>query len=371
MSNRCLYNAPFREFLKQESLTVLGALHNNYHGDTLTTTDEAWMSEITLMQKVLKPWKDENGQIIFEYDIPRLGKRIDVVLLLRGMIFCLEFKVDKKEVFQAGIEQVMDYALDLKNFHLYSHNRKIVPILVPTRYKEYTTNFFPSIYNDEIYNPMITGEENLQELIARVLEHAGAECNDEPLDNWVISPYTPTPTIIEAARTLFENHSVEEITRHEADKVSTDRTINYILDVIQQSKEERKKSICFVTGVPGAGKTLVGLDVAIKQTYKDGALDKENGAVYLSGNGPLVAVLTEALARDNQKKCSVQGERKNMSDSRREVSEFIQIIHRYRDNMLAKIKNPVENGVVEIDPDKAIHLESTGYGEVEHVAIFD
>jgi DUF2075 family protein len=116
---------------------------------------------------------------------------------------------------------------------------------------------------------------------------------------------------------------------------------------------------------------LVGLDVAIKQTYKDGALDKENGAVYLSGNGPLVAVLTEALARDNQKKCSVQGERKNMSDSRREVSEFIQIIHRYRDNMLAKIKNPVENGVVEIDPDKAIHLESTGYGEVEHVAIFD
>ena len=371
MSNRCLYNAPFREFLKQESLTVLGALHNNYHGDTLTTTDEAWMSEITLMQKVLKPWKDEKGQIIFEYDIPRLGKRIDVVLLLRGMIFCLEFKVGKKEEFQAGIEQVMDYALDLKNFHLYSHNRKIVPILVPTRYKEYTTNFFPSIYNDEIYNPMITGEENLQELIARVLEHAGAECNDEPLDNWVISPYTPTPTIIEAARTLFENHSVEEITRHEADKVSTDRTINYILDVIQQSKEERKKSICFVTGVPGAGKTLVGLDVAIKQTYKDGTLDKENGAVYLSGNGPLVAVLTEALARDNQKKCSVQGERKNMSDSRREVSEFIQIIHRYRDNMLAKIKNPVENGVVEIDPDKAIHLESTGYGEVEHVAIFD
>ena len=371
MSNRCLYNAPFREFLKQESLTVLGALHNNCHGDTLTTTDEAWMSEITLMQKVLKPWKDEKGQIIFEYDIPRLGKRIDVVLLLRGMIFCLEFKVGKKEEFQAGIEQVMDYALDLKNFHLYSHNRKIVPILVPTRYKEYTTNFFPSIYNDEIYNPMITGEENLQELIARVLEHAGAECNDEPLDNWVISPYTPTPTIIEAARTLFENHSVEEITRHEADKVSTDRTINYILDVIRQSKEERKKSICFVTGVPGAGKTLVGLNVAIKQTYKDGALDKENGAVYLSGNGPLVAVLTEALARDNQKKCSVQGERKNMSDSRREVSEFIQIIHRYRDNMLAKIKNPVENGVVEIDPDKAIHLESTGYGEVEHVAIFD
>lgn len=329
------------------------------------------MGEIMLMQKVLKPWEDENGQIVFEYDIPRLGKRIDVVLLLRGMIFCLEFKVGKKEEFQAGIEQVMDYALDLKNFHLYSHNRKIVPILVPTQYKKYTTDFFPSVYNDEIYNPMITGEEHLQELIARVLENAGAEYNNEPLDDWLISPYAPTPTIIEAARTLFENHSVEDITRHEADKVSTDRTINYILEVIRLSKVERKKSICFVTGVPGAGKTLVGLDVAIKQTYKDGALDKENGAVYLSGNGPLVAVLTEALARDNQKKCSARGERKNMSDSRREVSEFIQIIHRYRDNMLSKIKNPVENGVVEIDPEKAIRLEATGYGEVEHVAIFD
>ena len=287
------------------------------------------------------------------------------------MIFCLEFKVGKKEEFQAGIEQVMDYALDLKNFHLFSHDKKIVPILIPTKYKEYTTVFQPSVYNDDIYNPMITGEEHLQELISKVLEHAGAKREDGGIDNWLISPYAPTPTIIEAARTLYENHSVEDITRHEADKVSTDTTINYILQVIQQSKDRQQKSICFVTGVPGAGKTLVGLDVAIKQTYKDGELDKENGAVYLSGNGPLVAVLIEALARDNQKKCSERGERKNMSDSRREVSEFIQIIHRYRDNMLAKIKNPVENGELEIDPEKAVKLAATGYGEVEHVAIFD
>ena len=371
MSNRCLYAAMFSEFLSKEPLAVLGTLHNNYHGDALTTTDEAWMGEIELMQQVLEPWREEKGQIVFEYDIPRLGKRIDVVLLLRGMISCLEFKVGKKEEFQAGIEQVMDYALDLKNFHLFSHDKKIVPILIPTKYKEYTTVFQPSVYNDDIYNPMITGEEHLQELISKVLEHAGAKREDGGIDNWLISPYAPTPTIIEAARTLYENHSVEDITRHEADKVSTDTTINYILQVIQQSKDRQQKSICFVTGVPGAGKTLVGLDVAIKQTYKDGELDKENGAVYLSGNGPLVAVLIEALARDNQKKCSERGERKNMSDSRREVSEFIQIIHRYRDNMLAKIKNPVENGELEIDPEKAVKLAATGYGEVEHVAIFD
>ena len=371
MANRCLYSASFSEFMNSKPLTILGALHNNYHGDTPTTTDEAWMGEITIMQQVLIPWKEEHGQIIFEYDIPRLGKRIDVVLLLRGLIFCLEFKVGKQDDFQADIEQVMDYALDLKNFHLFSHNRTIVPILIPTKFKTFTTEFRPSVYHDDIYNPMISGEEHLQELIMKVLEHSKAYIDEEPIENWLISPYAPTPTIIEAARTLYENHSVEEITRHEADKVSTDTTINYILQVIQQSKEKNSKSICFVTGVPGAGKTLVGLDVAIKQTYKDGEFDKENGAVYLSGNGPLVAVLTEALARDNQCKCSQRGEKKNLSDSRREVSEFIQIIHRYRDNMLAKIKNPVENGELEIDPEKAVKLQKTGYGEVEHVAIFD
>ena len=371
MANRCLYSATFKEFLETDFHIIRDIFHDNYHGETLTTSDEAWRDEIVLMQEVLKPWAKEKAQIIFEYDIPRLGKRIDVVLLLRGIIFCLEFKVGKKDVLQADIEQVMDYALDLKNFHLYSHDKIIVPILIPTKNKSLTTIFQPSVYNDDIYNPLTTGEEHLQELILKVLEHSGANEQGEAIENWLISPYSPTPTIIEAARTLYENHSVEDITRHEADKVSTDTTINYILEVIQKSKELQQKSICFVTGVPGAGKTLVGLDVAIKQSYKDGEIDKENGAVYLSGNGPLVAVLTEALARDNQRKCILRGERKNKSDSRREVSEFIQIIHRYRDNMLAKIKNPVENGIVEIDPNKAIKLKMTGYGEVEHVAIFD
>lgn len=371
MPNRCLYANTFKEFLEQERLAVLGTLHSNYHGDALTTTDEAWMGEIDIMQQVLIPWKGENAQIIFEYEIPRLGKRIDVVLLLRGIIFCLEFKVGQKDVLQADVEQVMDYALDLKNFHRFSHDRVIVPILVPTKHTTSSTTFQSSVYDDQIYNPLISSADHLQTLITDVLNHAHATEDKDTLADWLISPYTPTPTIIEAARALYENHSVEDITRHEADKVSTDRTINYILQVIQQSKLQNKKSICFVTGVPGAGKTLVGLDVAIKQTYQNGELDKENGAVYLSGNGPLVAVLTEALARDNQKKCTERGEKKRLSDSRREVSEFIQIIHRYRDNMLAKIKNPVENGVVEIDPEKAIRLKHTGYGEVEHVAIFD
>ncbi len=366
MPNRCLYTNSFCNFIDADPSSILGTLHDNFHGETLTTTNEAWKGEINILRKVLLPWKDENAQTVFEYDIPRLGKRIDVVLLLKGMIFCLEFKVGQKDILQADVEQVMDYALDLKNFHLFSHDKTIVPILIPTERDTSTTEFKASIYDDNVYNPLISGENSLQDLISKVIEQSGT--SNEQNENWLISPYSPTPTIIEAARALYENHSVEDITRHEADKVSTDRTIQFILNVIDDSKSNGKKSICFVTGVPGAGKTLVGLEVAIKQTYRNGEMDKENGAVYLSGNGPLVAVITEALARDNYKK-SQNG--KKLSESRREVSEFIQIIHRYRDNMLAKIKNPVENGVVEIDPEKAIKLEGTGYGEVEHVAIFD
>lgn len=373
LMTHCLYHATIHEFLQQTPEALLGTFVNNYHGVAMTTTNEAWADEIHIMQEVLLPWKDEDGQVIFEYDIPRLGKRIDVVLLLRGLIFCLEFKVGEREMLQSNIEQVLDYALDLKNFHLLSQNRTIVPILIPTRFQSSSNEFRPSVYDDSIYNPLVTGANGLQQLIADVLAHAGATAPDPSLGaDWIISPYSPTPTIIEAAKRLYENHSVEDITRHEADKVSTDRTIAYILDVIKTSREKGEKSICFVTGVPGAGKTLVGLDVAVKQSYQNGEkLSEDEGAVYLSGNGPLVAVLTEALAIDNQKKCQARGEKKNRSDSRREVGKFIQIIHRYRDNMLAKLKTPIENGVLEIDPKKAIKLAKAGYGEVEHVAIFD
>ncbi len=371
-SPRCLYNSNLKEFLAHNDIEILGSIIASYHGDSQSTTIESWEEEIRILKEQLHTWADEDAYIIFEYNIPRLGKRIDVVLLLRGIIFCMEFKVGKKEALQADVEQVLDYALDLKNFHLYSYDKPIVPILIPSRYVKCSTLYQSSVYDDEISNPMISGEENLGIIIKNALEILAKDYQPHSWGfNWIISPYSPTPTIIEAARTLYENHSVEDITRHEADDASTDATISYVLEVINYSKENSLKSICFVTGVPGAGKTLVGLDVAIKQTYQDGEKSEDSGAVYLSGNGPLVAVLTEALAQDNQKKCREKGEKKNLSDSRREVSEFIQIIHRYRDNMLAKIKNPVENGILEIDPKKAVELGKSGYGEVEHVAIFD
>lgn len=368
--SRCLYTGSFKDFMNNDGNAIFGTLCDRYHGEALTTTREAWCGEIAIMKDVLSKLADKDGKIIFEYDIPRLGKRIDVVLLLEGIIFCLEFKVGESRILEADVDQVLDYALDLKNFHKFNQDHLIVPLLIATNYRDTSTDIRMSVYDDRVVNPLVTGKTGVAKLIAEVLKRFPNEAPVNP--NWIISPYAPTPTIIEAAKTLYENHSVENITRHEADKVSTDRTIAYILDVIQSSKANQKKSICFVTGVPGAGKTLVGLDVAIKQTYQghDEPV-KDEGAVYLSGNGPLVAVLTEALAQDNYKKCRDKGEKKKMTDSRREVSKSIQMIHRYRDNMLAKIKNPVENGVLEIDPEKAVKMESAGFGEVEHVAIFD
>ena len=368
--SRCLYNSDFATFLNTDSASIYRILDDNYHGEALTTTRDAWKAEIDIMKNVVSSLNNADGQIIFEYDIPRLGKRIDVVLLYCGIVFCLEFKVGESKILETNIDQALDYALDLKNFHKFSEDKVIAPILIATNYSSRSTAIQMSVYDDKVINPLVTGATGIFALIQNVV---GKFPNEAPVHkDWVISPYAPTPTIVEAAKTLYESHSVENITRHEADKASTDATIKYILDVIQKSKTNGEKSICFVTGVPGAGKTLVGLDVAVKQTYQGSDKPVEDeGAVYLSGNGPLVAVLTEALAKDNYQKCRDRNEKKNLTDSRREVGKFIQIIHRYRDNMLAKIKNPVENGVLEIDPEKAVKLAKSGYGEVEHVAIFD
>ena len=341
-SPRCLYQNCVASFVLEDEDAIFGALSRQYHGETLTTTREAWEAEIAILRLALSPYADRDAQIVFEYDIPRLGKRIDVVLLLEGIVFCLEFKVGESRILEADVDQVLDYALDLKYFHKFSEDRIIVPVLIATKYPNASTEIQMSVYNDNVVNPLVTGEAGISKIINAVLARFPGQTPVNP--NWIISPYAPTPTIIEAARALYENHSIENITRHEADDASTDRTIACILKVIHDSKQAQKKSICFVTGVPGAGKTLVGLDVAVKQTYQgQDEPVKDEGAVYLSGNGPLVAVLTEALAQDNYKKCRDKGEKKKMTDSRREVSESIQIIHRYRDNMLDP--EIVQNGV--------------------------
>ena len=223
--SRCLYNASFADFINTEDNSIFGALCDNYHGKALTTALEAWKSEISIMKSILFKLVNKDGRIIFEYDIPRLGKRVDVVLLLNGIIFCLEFKVGESSILEADVDQVLDYALDLKNFHKFSQDSLIVPILIATKYRTSSSEIQMSIYDDRVVNPLVTGESGVSALIDEVLKRFPNETPINP--NWIISPYAPTPTIIEAAKTLYENHTVEDITRHEADDVSTDRTIAY------------------------------------------------------------------------------------------------------------------------------------------------
>lgn len=364
MIARYFYQADIQTFLAEDTDSIFGKMSRADEMDTASTQKFAWESEIAIMKGVLAPYISEQAYILFEYTIPRLGKRIDVVVLLRERIFVIEFKAGEENYHYADVDQVMDYALDLKNFHQASQDRMIVPILVATESTIFSSTCQFSHYDDGVYEPLLTNAKNLGNIIQLVLaDNITPITYKIAIADWARSRYAPTPTIIEAARSLYLNHSVEDITRHEAEGAQLDQTTRFVQQVIHETKAMKGKSICFVTGVPGAGKTLVGLNVAVQQE------SDEDLAVYLSGNGPLVAVLIEALTRDKQAQARARGEKITKKEAEREVERFIQIIHRYRDNMLNKVK--VVDGKIEIDPTKELKDNIAGYGEVENIAIFD
>ena len=359
---RFFYQNNITGFLADSEDTILGALARNNSFDLVDLQRNAWLYEITFLKNLLR--NESSGHIIFEYSIPRLGKRIDAILLLHGIVFVLEFKVGAKEYLRQDLEQVWDYALDLKNFHEASRNLTIVPILVATDADSASVSKEVSQYDDQVFEPILSNAASLSLIIAQ-FEEEYSTTND--LSRWVFSRYMPTPTIIQAASSLYLNHSVADITKTEASGENLQRTSELVMNVIDHSRANREKSICFVTGVPGAGKTLVGLNIAVRQ------FEKKDLAVYLSGNQPLVDVLSEALARDKKRQEEERnpGVRYNLTEARRNVKSFIQIVHHYRDTTLSKLKKPIVNGVLEIDPAKVDKHKDDGYSEVEHVAIFD
>ena len=231
--NRFFYKSEIKKFVKDSIETIFGIISMNDAGDSVKEQKYAWSEEIEIMQHVLFPWREENAEIIFEYSIPRLGKRIDVVVLLRGIVFILEFKAGQHDYLQSDMEQVMDYALDLKNFHLDSHNRTIVPILIATEAMLSSQKLQFSVYDDKIYNPLLTNQDNLGRLIEAVIEKEEAlPSSSTEWNNWAISRYSPTPTIIEAASSLYNNNTVKEITRHEAAGAALENTTQYVLKII-------------------------------------------------------------------------------------------------------------------------------------------
>jgi hypothetical protein len=278
-----------------------------------------------------------------------MGRRIDAVLVVDGIVFVIEFKVGEKAFDRAALDQVWDYALDLKNFHEASHAVPIVPILIATEATE-SPSAVLHLDDDKVYRPVPVHPDGFQGVLESALQTPGSVINEE---EWACAPYRPTPTIVEAARALYAQHSVEAIARCDAQDLS--KTSRRIEELVDEANADRRKLICFVTGVPGAGKTLVGLNIATRRREED----EPTHAVFLSGNGPLVAVLREALTRDEYARRRVQGEKVRKSRIGESVKAFIQNVHHFRDEALINPGPPDEHVVIFDEAQRAWDLRKT------------
>lgn len=370
---RFYYNDTISDFLVRSTNEVVGLLAQASVNDINPESTNAWVDEIEIMRSALMPYSGR-GSVYFEYNIPRMGKRVDVIALIDNVVFVIEFKTENTDKFSIEAKrQVWDYALDLKNFQEGSLNRTIIPILVASRAPSKKCEFELKPFEDNVYQPLFSNALRLRECISTIIEALKPVQRFEQEDDirWAKSGYSPTPTIIEAAIALYNHHTVDDITKHDADLTQTFACINRIID---HCRSNHRKAICFVTGVPGAGKTLIGLQTAIDQFNAGGK------AIYLSGNFPLVEVLQEALARDYVKNDQIRYNRElkqgltperrcTKKEARSKVKAFIQMVHHYRDTYLEGT-HVVDGHIVPIDGYFESHTDKA-FVPVDNVAIFD
>jgi Schlafen group 3, DNA/RNA helicase domain len=348
---RAFYSASIADFRAASPVEILGTIVENDPSSNLEHTQRrAWSEEIRIMKQVLSQYE---GRIYFEYAIPRMGKRIDVLVITGPVIIVLEFKVFQSEFTSAGSDQVWDYALDLKNFHESSHARLIAPILCASASDSRISQVSHTDHNDRLLSPIHCSADRIGQAIENVLQLGREESAIDPIE-WELGRYRPTPTIIEAAMALYKNHSVRDIAHNDAaDNLTV--TSGSIAEVIRESRSGNFKAICFVTGVPGAGKTLVGLNVATEHSDVNDNLY----SVFLSGNGPLVAILREALARDRVANEKASGGSMRIGKARSEVGAFIQNVHHFRDECLRDLGPPVEHVALFDEAQRAWDLAQT------------
>ncbi|MDO4185768.1 MAG: DUF2075 domain-containing protein [Bacteroidales bacterium] len=364
-AQRYYYSDSITDFLSRNTNEIVGVLALASQHDINDETTQSWVEEIDTLHEALRAYPGR-GSLYFEYNIPRMGRRADVIVLIDSIVFVVEYKTAEQRFTREAMVQVWDYALDLKNFQEGCLDRILIPILVAPREKDSHCQLTLEHFEDIVYEPLMVNRKKLPEVFESVLN--GVVYNDKPTlsdDQWAKSGYSPTPTIIEAAIALYEENTVEEITKHGGDIDKASEELRHIID---HCREKKRKAICFITGVPGAGKTLIGLNTAIDQ------FNRGEKAVYLSGNFPLVEVLQEALTRDyvRRDKIRAKAEKRKActkAEAKSKVKAFIQMIHHYRDLYLegTEVKDgrivPIE-GYFQSHTDKA-------YIPVEHVAIFD
>lgn len=364
-AQRYYYSDSITDFLSRSTNEIVGDLTLASQHDINDETAQSWVEEIDTLREALEAYSGR-GSLYFEYNIPRMGRRADVIVLIDGIVFVVEYKTAEQRFTREAMVQVWDYALDLKNFQEGCLDRILIPILVAPKEKDSHCHLTLKHFEDMVYEPLMVNRKKLPKMFGAVLE--GVVYKDKPTlsdDQWAKSGYSPTPTIIEAAIALYEENTVEEITKHGGD---IDKASEELCHIIDHCREKKRKAICFITGVPGAGKTLIGLNTAIDQ------FNRGEKAVYLSGNFPLVEVLQEALTRDyvRRDKIRAKAEKRKActkAEAKSKVKAFIQMIHHYRDLYLegTEVKDgkivPIE-GYFQSHTDKA-------YIPVEHVAIFD
>jgi hypothetical protein len=331
--NDAYFAATLADFLATSDEAILGELTQAHNHALEHQQRDAWRDEVRYLRSALAGIQD--AFVFLEFSIPRMGKRADALIVHEGVIFVVEFKVNSASFDSYAIDRVHDYALDLKNFHLGSHPRPIVPVLIATKASGGAVGQ-PEWATDDVANPILVGQTGLADVLAMCVQ-TKPEAPHVDVAAWRSSGYRPTPTIIEAAEALYRNHAVEEISRSDAGAKNLQTTSDKIAAIIDRSKSEGRKSICFITGVPGAGKTLAGLNIAAKRSEKH----EDEHAVFLSGNGPLVDVLREALARDQ-----VAREGNKKTDAHRSVRGFVQNIHHFRDHYVGNDDQPFEKVVV-------------------------
>lgn len=368
MIRRAYYSNPVEVFLQDDPEKILGSLaaHHDFALEELQRN--AWQKQVGILKESLAGIG--KGLLALEYAIPRMGKRVDAVLLVNGLVFVIEFKVGETNYRRAALDQVMDYALDLKNFHAASHTLQIIPMLVATHADGIQNSH--KAYEDLVYEPLKANASNLRGVLDAALKEIPGDAFDP--QQWIEAAYKPTPTIIQAAQALYQGHTVADISRSEAGATNLTKTSDAILKIIHHSKTSKQKAICFVTGVPGAGKTLAGLNIANARLQTG---DDEH-AVFLSGNGPLVTVLREALARDavqaakegtvlkptenfeNDSESEANTKTRTKKQELRKTSRFIQNIHHFRDEALVPPRAaPHEKVVIFDEAQRAWTLKQT------------
>jgi Uncharacterized conserved protein (DUF2075) len=276
-------------------LTLTRAYESDRYKDLITAQLTAWRSQIrdlkdALDTETLAKFHPDSWGIAIEFVVPRKMGRIDTVLLIGSSIVVLEFKGESVD--SSAADQVEDYCLDLLHFHEGSHARTIYSVVVGKTRAE------PRVRRSHVFGELhattFVDTSQLGTWLSVVAERHHAE-PQSAITDWNRGSYRPVPTIVEAAIGMFAEMQVEDIAKAGCDPINLTATVETIRKIAVESSRSSRKTVCFVTGVPGAGKTLAGLRIVHDRTLRN---DTGSDSVFLTGNMPLVKVLQAALARD-------------------------------------------------------------------------